>query len=385
MPAKKKTIEVVDLADSVNTADTTSAQATTTTKPTSKRKSTKKATETQPLDSKAKVTGIEATAARSNLESVAAKDNPTTLTKDEIATDMLNSALEPLVTNSDSDSDAEEPSSNDKESINDSFNDKESINNTLSDSDSDNDSEPKKKKSKKASGSAEGREQKERINIQDAFYKRVMQDKVQVTVHLSKIKATGEIKHYDQFYILLESNGQEQFIYKQSIGFISAPKKFKRPFVRRDKPFYNTSEHTNTKITNQVTDQATVIASQLTQSDINAKENTCSQVQASTDKVENRPAKAYSSGSTSTLQIIKPDTDKSKSSSNEFIVQKPQSQPSSQLQKLEQKQSTEQVGSRPSIYSKADNNEQNQADKSEPNKTVKVFRIQSKPVTKPKK
>jgi host factor-I protein len=275
MPAKKKLTEVVDVANTETLA--------TATKTTTKRKYTKKTTSTEALSITAiKVDEAETIAPRNEVE--------------ELATSETKKALEPSTI------------------------DKERIINILPDSDS----EDKNKKNKKDGGNAQGKEQKEKINVQDAFYEKVMQDKVQVTIHLNKIKFTGVITRHDRFSLMLESNGQEQFIYKQTIFFISAPMRFRKPFVRRDRPFYNTNEN----ITNQTTDQATAIASQSTSthSEINARENTSSQIQTPTDKTENRPAKTYSSSSSSTFQTIKSATDKSNLSSNKPIDGKSQVQ-----------------------------------------------------------
>ena len=335
MPAKKK-IE--------NTSDVT-------TKTVTKRKYTKKTGEAEAPTTKRD--GAETTVITGNIETLPSTDITTPI-KDEINELTGSNAVEIAEVNANEPDKAIELLSSDKEPTSDAL--------------SDNDSEDKKKK-KGNRGIAEGKLFRHLVRIQDGFYDRVMKDKVQVTVHLSKIKATGVITYYDNFHILLESNGQEQFIYKQSIFFISAQKTFKKNFVKRDKVFFKNKEQAINQVTNQA--EATL---QTTNTGVNDREKHFSQTQATTNTVENRQ-RPYLPSSTS--QTIKPHTDKSTFSSNKPVFENPQSQ------NLEQKPSNQQVNSAASTYS-ISNNEQGQVSKGEPNKTVKVFRISS-PSTKPKK
>ena len=338
MPAKKKVIEVVEVTNSETTIPS----------PITKKKYTKKTVETESLIATSKL--------------------------DEDETTAITNKAEPLVT------------SESNKTLEPSTNDKEPMSNPLPDSDS----EYKNKKKNKNSTNTQGRKGKQqKVNVQDEFYERVIADKIQVTIHLNKIKVAGVITHHDMFCIVLESNGQQQVIYKQTISFISAPTKFRKPFIRRDRPFYHTSENT----TNQSTDRLTATTSQTNYNKVNARENTFSQgsqgshVQTPRDTTENRPAKAYSSANSSTFQTIKSDTDKSSLGSNKSIAEKFQVQSQPNPQNSEQELSAQQVGSKPSIYSKATNNQQNQAGKNEPNNAGKVFRVQStpNPTTKAKK
>ena len=75
--------------------------------------------------------------------------------------------------------------------------------------------------------------------VQRKFYERVIGEKREVTVQLEKLKMTGVITYESRFYILLETKQGEQFIYKQSISYISTKRSFTKLSTRRDKPFFN--------------------------------------------------------------------------------------------------------------------------------------------------
>ncbi len=58
-------------------------------------------------------------------------------------------------------------------------------------------------------------------NIQDAFLNSVRRERSTVTIYLiSGTKLTGRIRSFDKFSILLESNAQEQLIFKHAISTI---------------------------------------------------------------------------------------------------------------------------------------------------------------------
>jgi host factor-I protein len=58
-------------------------------------------------------------------------------------------------------------------------------------------------------------------NIQDAFLNTVRRERSTVTIYLiSGTKLTGRIRSFDKFSILLESNAQEQLIFKHAISTI---------------------------------------------------------------------------------------------------------------------------------------------------------------------
>jgi len=58
-------------------------------------------------------------------------------------------------------------------------------------------------------------------NIQDAFLNTVRRERSTVTIYLvSGTKLTGRIRSFDKFSILIESNSQEQLIFKHAISTI---------------------------------------------------------------------------------------------------------------------------------------------------------------------
>lgn len=64
-------------------------------------------------------------------------------------------------------------------------------------------------------------------NIQDAFLNTVRRDKATVTLYLvNGAKLLGKIRSFDKFSVLLESNSQEQLIFKHAISTISLAKRF---------------------------------------------------------------------------------------------------------------------------------------------------------------
>lgn len=60
------------------------------------------------------------------------------------------------------------------------------------------------------------------MNIQDAFLNRARQDKVPVTVFLTNgFQMRGEIRGFDSFIVMVESDGKQQMIYKHAISTIA--------------------------------------------------------------------------------------------------------------------------------------------------------------------
>lgn len=58
-------------------------------------------------------------------------------------------------------------------------------------------------------------------NIQDGFLNALRRDKSIVTIYLmSGVKLTGRIRSFDKFAVILESNGQEQLIFKHAISTV---------------------------------------------------------------------------------------------------------------------------------------------------------------------
>ncbi|HXE90808.1 MAG TPA: RNA chaperone Hfq [Terriglobales bacterium] len=62
-------------------------------------------------------------------------------------------------------------------------------------------------------------------NIQDAFLNNARRDKSVVTIYLvSGVKLTGRIRSFDKYSVILESNHQEQLIFKHAISTVVLPR-----------------------------------------------------------------------------------------------------------------------------------------------------------------
>lgn len=58
-------------------------------------------------------------------------------------------------------------------------------------------------------------------NIQDGFLNSLRKEKAVVTIYLmSGVKLTGRIRSFDKFAVVLDSNGQEQLIFKHAISTV---------------------------------------------------------------------------------------------------------------------------------------------------------------------
>src|SRR5271155_138839 len=63
-------------------------------------------------------------------------------------------------------------------------------------------------------------------NIQEAFLNNARKDKTFLTIYLmSGVKLSGRIKSFDKYSVILETNNQEQLIFKHAIPpvFVSRP------------------------------------------------------------------------------------------------------------------------------------------------------------------
>lgn len=59
-------------------------------------------------------------------------------------------------------------------------------------------------------------------NIQDAFLNHVRKERIAVTISLmGGAKLSGKIKSFDKYALVLESNGQEQLIFKHAISSVA--------------------------------------------------------------------------------------------------------------------------------------------------------------------
>lgn len=58
-------------------------------------------------------------------------------------------------------------------------------------------------------------------NIQDVFLNNLRKDRTNVTVFLmGGVKLTGKIKSFDKYALVLESNSQEQLVFKHAISTV---------------------------------------------------------------------------------------------------------------------------------------------------------------------
>ena len=59
-------------------------------------------------------------------------------------------------------------------------------------------------------------------NIQDAFLNNARKDKSVVTMYLmSGVKLSGRIKSFDKYSVVMETNNQEQLIFKHAISTVA--------------------------------------------------------------------------------------------------------------------------------------------------------------------
>jgi host factor-I protein len=62
-------------------------------------------------------------------------------------------------------------------------------------------------------------------NIQDGFLNTARKEKLLVTLYLlSGVKLTGRIRSFDKYSLILESNSQEQLIFKHAIATVVLPR-----------------------------------------------------------------------------------------------------------------------------------------------------------------
>jgi len=62
-------------------------------------------------------------------------------------------------------------------------------------------------------------------NIQDGFLNSARKEKILVTVYLlSGVKLTGRIRSFDKYCLILESNHQEQMVFKHAIATVVLPR-----------------------------------------------------------------------------------------------------------------------------------------------------------------
>lgn len=64
-------------------------------------------------------------------------------------------------------------------------------------------------------------------NIQEAFLNNARKDRTFLTIYLmSGVKLSGRIKSFDKYSVVLETNNQEQLIFKHAISTVVVSKPF---------------------------------------------------------------------------------------------------------------------------------------------------------------
>jgi host factor-I protein len=64
-------------------------------------------------------------------------------------------------------------------------------------------------------------------NIQDVFLNNARKEKTITTIYLmSGVKLTGRIKSFDKYSVILESNNQDQLIFKHAISTVASGRSF---------------------------------------------------------------------------------------------------------------------------------------------------------------
>jgi host factor-I protein len=59
-------------------------------------------------------------------------------------------------------------------------------------------------------------------NIQDSFLNTARKEKANITIYLlSGVKLTGRIRSFDKYSVVLDTNNQEQLIFKHAISTVS--------------------------------------------------------------------------------------------------------------------------------------------------------------------
>jgi len=83
-------------------------------------------------------------------------------------------------------------------------------------------------------------------NIQDSFLNNARKEKVPITIYLlSGVKLTGRIRSFDKYSVVLESNNQEQLIFKHAISTVVTPRPahpVERPAAIEAKPAASTPQ-----------------------------------------------------------------------------------------------------------------------------------------------
>jgi len=76
-------------------------------------------------------------------------------------------------------------------------------------------------------------ENKPAQNIQDSFLNTARKEKNNITIYLlSGVKLTGRIRSFDKYSVVLETNNQEQLIFKHAISTVAMGRSAHPPMER---------------------------------------------------------------------------------------------------------------------------------------------------------
>ena len=74
-------------------------------------------------------------------------------------------------------------------------------------------------------------------NIQEAFLNTARKEKIFLTIYLmSGVKLSGKIKSFDKYSVILETNSQEQLIFKHAISTVVVSKSMHGPSGQAPSP-----------------------------------------------------------------------------------------------------------------------------------------------------
>ncbi|MGZ5544906.1 MAG: RNA chaperone Hfq [Limisphaerales bacterium] len=74
-------------------------------------------------------------------------------------------------------------------------------------------------------------------NIQDSFLNTARKEKTIITIYLmSGVKLTGRIRSFDKYSVVLETNNQEQLIFKHAISTVVMPRGTHEPRLGSSAP-----------------------------------------------------------------------------------------------------------------------------------------------------
>ena len=82
-------------------------------------------------------------------------------------------------------------------------------------------------------------------NIQDSFLNTARKEKTNITIYLlSGVKLTGRIRSFDKYSVVLETNNQEQLIFKHAISTVAMGRSA-HPHADRPVPVSSTTTSTS--------------------------------------------------------------------------------------------------------------------------------------------